>query len=185
MNTRHVIATAITTLAVAAPPATLATAAAADAPAPKPQTKQLLKDISGKDKRLARLAQSNSVTRLADDTEAELVANIDKARDALDAIKASAESADSTMDTRAVRKDLHSFRVENFRLVVNVLRQGEGLAEAAATDPEAQMHLDLAEEAALAVTATSKKSEIRAARTHLAEARAELEESTTQTAPTA
>lgn len=185
MNTRHVIATAITTLAVAAPSATLATAAAADGHAPKPQTKQLLKDIAGKDKRLARLAESNAVSRLSDETEAELVANIGEARTDLAEIKAAAEAAEGTVDTREVRKELRSFRVENFRLVVNILRQGEGLAEAAATDPEAQMHLDLAEETALAVTATSAKSELREARTHLAEARAELEESTTQTTPTA
>ena len=69
-------------------------------------------------------------------------------------MKAAVEAADSTVDTRAARKELRSFRVENFRLVVNVLRQAEGLADDAAADPEAQAFLAQAEEAALAITAT-------------------------------
>lgn len=175
MHSKHVVATAIATLALAAPSAALTAAAAAGDHAPEAQTKQLLKDIAGKDQRLARLAGSNAVVRLADDTEAELVANLGDARAQLATIKAAAEAADSTMDTRAARKDLHLFRVENFRIVVNVLRQAERLSEAAATDPEAQAHIDMAEDAALAVTATSTKADLRAAREHLDEARTELE----------
>jgi hypothetical protein len=182
MNIRHVIATALTTLAVAAPSAALSTAVAAGDHAPEAQTKQLLKDIAGKDKRLARLAEGNAVDRLADDTQAELVANITEARADLAEIRTAAEAADSTLDTRAARKELHAFRVENFGQVVSILRRAEGLSEAAATDAEAQAHLAAAEDAALAITATSSKADVRAAREHLGEARTELEAATTPAA---
>ena len=73
MNTaRRLTATALATAALVAPSALAATAAAAPdkptkpAKAVKAQTKQLLKDIAGKDKRLARLSTSNAVERLAD-----------------------------------------------------------------------------------------------------------------------
>lgn len=192
IRTRRLAATLIATAALAAPTAALPSAVAAEAPtasasdkaakAPKSQTKQLLKDVAGKDKRLARLAASNAVASLADDTEAQLVANIADAQDALATIKSSVEAADSTVDTRAARKDLHAFRVTNFRLAVNVLKQAEGLAEAAAADPEAVSHLAFAEEAALAITATSTKADVKAARAHLQEAEAELEPAEGETA---
>lgn len=196
-RTRRLVATAIATAALAAPSAVAATAVAApvdhsakpaktkpakDKPAKgsvKAQTKQLLKDVAGKDARLARLATSTAVVNLADDTEAELVLNIADARTALGDIKTAVEAADSTVDTRADRKELRSFRVENFRIVVNVLRKAESLGEAAAADPEAVAHLAAAEAAALAITATSTKADIRAAREHVKSANAELEVETT------
>ncbi|WP_107704884.1 hypothetical protein [Nocardioides allogilvus] len=192
IRTRRLTATLVATAALAVPTAALPTAVAADGQAttasdakaaPKAQTKQLLKDIAGKDKRLARLAESNAVAGLADDTEGALVANLGAAQEDLAGIKTSVEAADTTFDTRAARKELRSFRVVNFRLALNVLKQAEGLAEAAAADPEAVEHLALAEEAALAITATSTKADIKAARAHLQEARAELEP-TEDTEPT-
>ena len=183
MHAKHVVAAALATLALSAPSAALSTAVAAGDHAPQAQTKQLLKDIAGKDNRLARLAEGNAVDRLADDTQAALVANIGEARAHLAGVRAAAEAAGSTLDTRDARKDLHAFRVENFRLVVNLLRQAEGLAAAAATDPEAQAHLDLAEDAALAVTATSTRADIRAAREHLDAARTELGATTATPTP--
>src|SRR5690349_6098062 len=74
------LAAALVATAALTAPATSAVAQAASAPAVKGQAKQLLKDIAGKDARLARLSTSDAVTRLADDTEAELVANIGDAR---------------------------------------------------------------------------------------------------------
>jgi hypothetical protein len=164
--------------AALAVPSAFVNAQAAPAPTVKAQTKQLLKDIAGKDKRLARLAGSTAVVRLADDTEAELVANLDEARAALDEVRTQVEAADSTVDTRAARKELRSFRVENFRIVVNVLAKVERLEEAAAADPEAVTHLAAAEAAALEVTATSTKADIRAVREHVNAAQAELETET-------
>lgn len=169
----------LASVALATPSALAVSAHAAEPTKPvKAQTKQLLKDIAGKDKRLARLSGSEAVVRLADDTEAELVTNLDEARAALGEVKTSVEAADSTVDTRAARKELRAFRVENFRIVVNILRKAEGLEEAAATDPEATEHLAAAEAAALAITATSTKADIRAAREHVQAAQAELETET-------
>ena len=175
---RRITATLLATAALAAPSALATTAEARpDKPAKtvKAQSKQLLKDIAGKDKRLARMATSNAVEGLADDTEAEVVANVTDARTALADLATTVQAADSTVDTRAARKELRSFRVENFRIVVNVVKKVEGLEEAAAADPEAVMHLAAAEAAALEITATSTKADIRAVRAHVQAAQAELE----------
>lgn len=175
---RRIAATLLATAALAAPSALASTAEARpDKPAKtvKAQSKQLLKDIAGKDKRLARMATSNAVEGLADDTEAEVVANVTDARTALADLATTVQAADSTVDTRAARKELRSFRVENFRIVVNVVKKVERLEEAAAADPEAVMHLAAAEAAALEITATSTKADIRAVRAHVQAAQAELE----------
>lgn len=189
-RTRRLIATAAATAALVAPAAVTASATAAphehkDKPAKtkddaakgtvKSQTKQLLKDVAGRDKRLARLAESNAVARLADETETQLVANIAAAQTALTDVRTAVEAADSTVDTRAIRKELRSFRVVNFRLALNILKQAENLAEEAAADPEATAALDAAEAAALLITATSSKADVKAARAHLELAHSELE----------
>lgn len=184
-HTRRLTATVLASAALAAPSALATTAAAtpAETKTVKAQSKQLLKDIAGKDRRLGRLSTSNAVQALADDTEAGLVTNVTEARTALADLRTTVEAADSTVDTRAARKDLRSFRVENFRIVVNVLKQVEGLEEAAAADPEAVAHLAAAEAAALEIAATSTKADIRAVREHVQAAEAELEpEPTTETA---
>src|SRR5918993_2473442 len=176
-RTRRLTATLLATAALAAPSA-LATTADAAATKPgtvKAQTKQLLKDIAGKDARLVRLSTSEAVQGLADDTEVAVVAQVAEARTALGELKATVEAADSTVDTRAARKDLRSFRVENFRILVNVVKKAEGLAEAAAADPEAVAHLAAAEAAALEITATSTKADIRDVRAHIKAPQAELE----------
>ena len=184
-NTRRITATALATAALVAPSALASTAVAAPDKPTKPaktvkaQTKQLLKDIAGKDKRLARLSTSNAVEALADDTEVEVVANVTDAQTALAELKTTVEAADSTVDTRAVRKELRSFRVENFRIVVTIVKMVEGLEEAAAADPEAVTHLAAGEAAALEITATSTKADLRAAREHVKAAQAELEGETT------
>jgi hypothetical protein len=178
-RTTRLTAGLVATAALAAPSAFATAEAAAKPDKPskpvKAQTKQLLKDIAGKDARLVRLSTSEAVTLLADDTEAELVSNIEDARTSLGEVKTSVEAADSTVDTRAARKELRSFRVENFRIVVNILRRAEGLEEAAAADAEATGHLAAAEVAALEITATSTKADVRAARDHVKAAQAELD----------
>lgn len=147
--------------AEAAPPTTTATG----------QAKQLLKDIAGKDARLARLSSSNALTRLGEGYRTPLLENIGDAQGTLGDLKASVE-VDSTLDTRAMRKELRSFRVENFRIVVNVLRQAEDLAETGAADPGT---LAAVETAALEIDATSTKAEIRAVRDQIKAAQDEVE----------
>lgn len=177
-RTTRLTAGLVATVALVAP-SSLATAQAAKPDTGvKSQAKQLLKDIAGKDARLARLATSTAVTRLADDTEAELVSNLEEARAGLGEVKTSVEAADSTVDTRAARKELRTYRVENFRIVANVLSRAERLEESAAADAEAVEHLAAAEAAALEITATSTKADIRAARDHVKAAQAELDAET-------
>jgi hypothetical protein len=134
-----------------------------------PKTTQLLKTVAGKDKRLERMSTSHAVTRLDDAYETEVVAGIEESRDALAAIATAVGSADSTFDTRAAARDLRAFRVENHRLVVNVVAKADRiLDEATAAGDTATADLATAAiEAALAVTATSPRSEIKDARAGL------------------
>jgi hypothetical protein len=134
-----------------------------------PRTKQLLKTVAGKDKRLARMSTSTAVTRLDDAYEPDVVAGIEASRDALAAIATALETAGSTLDTRAAAKDLRAFRVENHRLVVTVVAKADRLLDQAtlAGDTGTAALATSAIEAALAVTATSPRSEVKAARAAL------------------
>ena len=129
-----------------------------------------------KDARLERLSTADRTTVLADEHEAVVVANIGADRAALATLRSEAEAADSTLDTRAVRTELRDFRVVNYVLSTNILRQAEDIADEAAADPEAVAHLDEAVTAALAITAESTKSDVREAREHLRLAKNELDE---------
>ena len=152
-----------------------------------PGTKQLLKTVAGKDKRLVRLSTSSAVTRLDDAYETEVVAGIVESRDALAAIRTAVEAADATVDTRAAAKDLRAFRVENHRLVVNVVAKADRILDAAtlAGDAETAALATTAIEAALAVTATSPKSEIKAARAGLVAAEDAEDEAEDEALPVA
>ncbi|WP_107771642.1 hypothetical protein [Nocardioides sediminis] len=179
---RRTIAALVGSAALVAAPLAVSPAEAAERPrtekpakadkadkAKAPKTKQLLRTAAGKDKRLARLSTSKAVTRLDDAYEPDVVAGIEASRDALATIATALESADTTLDTRAAAKELRTFRVENHRLVVNVVAKADRvLDEATAAGDSGTAALDTsAIDAALAVTATSPKSEIKAARAAL------------------
>lgn len=178
-RTRRTAAALVGTAALLAGPLATAPAHAAERPgadkpvkadkAKAPGTKQLLKTVAGKDKRLVRLATSNAVTRLHDAYEDDVVDGIEKSIAALTAIRTAVEAADSTFDTRAAAKDLRAFRVENHRLVVTVVAKAGRIHDEAmlAGDTGTAALATGAIEAALAVTATSPKSEIKAARAAL------------------
>lgn len=187
-KTRRTAATLVGTAALLAGPLATAPAHAAERPgadkpdkavkadkadkagkAKAPGTRQLLKTVAGKDKRLVQLTTSNAVTRLDDAYEGDVVEGITKSIAALTAIRTAVEAADSTLDTRAAAKDLRAFRVENHRLVVTVVAKAGRLHEEAmlAGDTGTAALATSAIEAALAVTATSPKSEIKAARAAL------------------
>jgi hypothetical protein len=152
-----------------------------------PRTKQLLKTVSVKDARLARMSTSKAVTRLDDAYEGEVVAGIDASREALAEIAAAIEAADSTFDTRAAARDLRAFRVENHRLVVTVVAKADRLLDeaTAAGDTETAAVATTAIDAALAVTATSPKSEVKAARAALGTLEDATEDETEDEAPAA
>jgi hypothetical protein len=134
-----------------------------------PRTRQLLKTVAGKDARLARMITSHAVTRLDDAYEPRVVAGIDESREALAAIATAVEGADSTFDVRAAAADLRAFRVENHRLVVTVVAKAGRILDAATAsgDTTTSDRASTAIEAALAVTATSPRSAIKAARAGL------------------
>lgn len=197
---RRTAAALIGTAALVAAPLAVSPAHAAERPgadkpakadkadkAKAPGTKQLLKTVSGKDKRLVRLSTSSAVTRLDDAYETEVVAGIVESRDALAAIRTAVEAADATVDTRAAAKDLRAFRVENHRLVVNVVAKADRILDAAtlAGDAETAALATTAIEAALAVTATSPKSEIKAARAGLVAAEDAEDEAEDEALPVA
>ena len=154
---------------------------AAKAPKPSeaskaPKTKQLLKAIDVRDAKLERLTTAERTSALSDDVEALLIANIDADRAILTTLRADAEAVGSTLDVKAVRKDLHDFRVVNYVLAGNILRKAEQLETELAADPTAAAHLAEAVDAALEITAESTKDDVRDAREHLRLATHEADE---------
>lgn len=171
---RHSAVATLVAASIAVSPA-LATTASAEPEGVRSQVRQLIKDIDGKDRRLDRISGASRTTRLADDHEAVLVDSITADRADLATLRAEAEAADSTYDARAVRRQLRTFRVENYGLATNIVRRAEQLTVAAAADPAALALVDAGLAAALALTADSTKADVRAARQHLAAAQAALD----------
>lgn len=147
------------------------------------QTRQLTHQISGLDQRLVRLEGSNLVTTLADSDEQALDANIEADRAQLASLAAGV-SLMSPTDVRAARQQLHAFRVENYVLASTILHRAEDLAAAAATVPAAQDELTQAVTAALALTASSTKSDVSDARSHVDAAQTDIDDANGTTDPT-
>lgn len=167
MNRFHRTAAAVVAaMALTAAPA-LTQTATAQSEGVSSQVKQLVRDIDGKDRRLARLMTAPRTTRLADVDEAVLVAAMTADRGDLAALKAEAQAADSTYDARAVRRELRKFRVENYVLATNLARRAEKLSAAAIDDPEALAYAVAALAGALALTADSTRADIDAVATLL------------------
>ncbi|MFC5729786.1 MULTISPECIES: hypothetical protein [Nocardioides] len=143
----------------------------------KTQVKQLVRDIALKDRLLARVDASKTVTRLADENEGVLRESIASDRTELRELRAEAGAADSTRDTRSLRREVRSYRVEIYTQAAGIVRAAEELSVRAAEDEEALALIDIAIDAALALHAQSPKSDIAVARGHLADAETELEDS--------
>lgn len=139
------------------------------------QTRQLTHQIAGLDRRLTRLESSHLVTSLGDTDEQALDANIEADRASL-AELAGGISLMSADDVRAARRELHGFRVQNYVLAVTILHRAESLADAASTVPAAQDELDLAVTAALSLTASSGKGDVRDARSHVEAAQTAIDD---------
>lgn len=138
------------------------------------QVKQVLNDITVKNRALARVAVSRSLTRLGDDNETVLVESIQADRAALADLRAEAAAADSTYEAKSVRKQVRAFRVEIYTQAAGIVRHAEELGVEAADDAEALALVDLALETALALDSHSAKAELQAARAYLDQAEAEL-----------
>ena len=126
--------------------------------------KQLLKRVSVMDAKLARLATSKRTTRLADDVEAALLANMTADRAGLAVLRSEYESSDSGLDADAERDELREFRVVNYVHAGNILRQAGKAEEKLTDEATASARLEKAVAAALEITAASTKSQVRAAR---------------------
>lgn len=138
------------------------------------QVKQVLRDIAVKDKALARVEASRSLTRLADENESVLVESIESDRVELADLRAEAAAADTTYDARAIRSQVRAFRVEIYTQAVGVVRHAEKLGVEAEDDAEALAFVDLALEAALALHSHSPKADVRVAKDYLEQAEVEL-----------
>jgi len=181
ISVRRTTTTALVAAALALAPATTATAE----PGPghggdRGQLRQLLRDVERLDSRLERVAGSKSMTRLADDHEAALVANVEADRAELAALAGEAQ-ADPAYDTRAARRELRGLRVQNYPLAISIVRGVERATEEAAALPEAAAELALALEGALAVDDETAKEAVKAARDHLVAALELLDDSDEET----
>ncbi len=174
-RTAAAAAAAVALATVASSAAQAASPADDDRPS-KSQVKQLLKDIAGKNKRLTKIEGSHKLVRLDVEHQATVVGNIDADQLDLASLVEQVNAADSTVDVRAARRELHRFRVENYTLAITIVRGAERLVDDVAEDAEAQVQLDEAFAAALAITADSTKADVRAARAALEEVRAEPED---------
>jgi len=126
------------------------------------QNRQLTHQIAGIDRRLARLESSRAVTSLADTDEQALDANIDADR--------------TQLATVVSRQDLRTFRVANYVLAATILHRAERLSAAAASVPAAQDELSQAISAALSLNASSSKTDVRGARSHLSAAQTDIDD---------
>lgn len=180
-HTRRAIAASFAAAALVLAPVSVDAADAAPETAKpravKTQIKQLVRDIAHKDRLLARVDASKTVARLGDENEVVLRESIAADRTELRDLRAEAGAADSTYDTKSVRRQVRSYRVETYTQAAGIVRAAEELSVRAAEDQEALAHIDLAIDAALALHAQSPRSDIAVARGHLADAEAELEDS--------
>jgi hypothetical protein len=136
---------------------------------------KVLRDIERTSKALDRTVRENRIGTLADEVQAAVVASVEADKLALAGLAVGVAAADSTLDLRQVRRDLHQVRPENYVLSVNVLRKAARVAEAATDNAEATALVDSAVATALSVTASSPKSLLRDARADLAAAQAVLD----------
>lgn len=126
--------------------------------AAKTSATKLARDVARLQEQLDRTIRDGRLARLDAEHAEGVVANVEADKTALAAI--------------LTRAELRAFRVENYRLVVNILRQATK-AEANATEAgsaEALALVDSAVAKALLVTASSAKADVKAARADLSAA---------------
>lgn len=132
----------------------------------------------------AKAGKTDTATRLARDVERvkarldrtvspQRLAKLDDA-DA-DAVVGNVAADKLLLDGVTDRAELRTFRVENYRLVVNVLRKAAKVRSLAEGNAEAGVLVESAVAKALDVTATDSKAEVKAARADLAAALGLLE----------
>jgi hypothetical protein len=142
------------------------------------QTRGVLRQVTVRDRALARVAASRAITGLADEQESVLTASIAQDRADLAALK-DAVSAGTTKP-RAAKAALRAVRVENYLRAVAVLRDAAELADAAVDLPEVLDLVDAVVAGVLEVSATGGRTVLRTARADLEDAWALYDELTAE-----
>jgi hypothetical protein len=150
----------------------------------KSDVRKALRDIDRVTRRLDQAVRASRIDGLAQETQDALLANVEADKVVLTGLAATASAADDTTDLSQVRRDVRALRVENYVLVVNVLRQAARTGEAADGNAEAAALVASAVEKALAVTAKSTKADVKAARADLVAAKALLDDDTDEAGTT-
>jgi hypothetical protein len=142
----------------------------------KSDVRKVLRDIERVTRKLDRAVRPARIDGLDQETQDALLANVDADKATLSELTTTVSTAGDTTDLRHARRDLRAMREENYVLVVNVLRHAVHVEEAAANDAEATALVDSAVAKALAVTASSPKADVRAARADLVAAQTLLDD---------
>ena len=145
--------------------------------------RKVVRDIQRVKAQIGRAVTDRRIGGLADAASIGANAGLDIAD--LEALQSAATAADTTLDLKQVRRDVRSYRVENYRLVVNVVRHAAEVG-AAATDAgnaEAQALVASAVTTALTIRATSVKALLQDARVDLEAAEELLDAEETEADP--
>jgi hypothetical protein len=141
----------------------------------KSDVRKVLRDIERVTRKLDRAVRTSRIDGLDQADQDALIANVETDKATLDALATTVSTAGDTTDLRQARRDLRALREENYVLAVNVLRHAAHLGEAT-DDAEALALVDSAVAKALAITASSPKADVKAARADLVAAQALLDD---------
>ncbi len=151
-----------------------AKAKAAKASSGKGKLTKLERDVARKVAQLERTVSEQRLRRVDPEHAATVVANVDADQAALEALALPAETATTDATPASdVRAMLRTYRPENYRLAVNILRQA---AKAGETTEAETLAVDESVALALALTATSSKGDVKEARAAFRDAGALLED---------
>lgn len=151
-------------------------AAAKEAKGGKGAMTKLEREVARKVAQLERTVSDQRLRRVDPLHVATVRTNVEADVDALEALVAPATTATATEETAPVtdvRATLRTYRPENYRLAVNILRQA---AQAGETTDAETVAVDESVALALAITATSSKAQVKEARAALTEAADLLED---------
>ena len=151
-------------------------AAAKEAKGGKGAMTKLEREVARKVAQLERTVSDQRLRRVDPLHVATVRTNVEADVDALEALVAPATTATATEETAPVtdvRATLRTYRPENYRLAVNILRQA---AQAGETTDAETVAVDESVALALAITATSSKAQVKEARAAFTEAADLLED---------
>jgi hypothetical protein len=150
----------------------------------KSDVRKVLRDIDRATRKLDHAVRASRIDGLDQETQDALLANVETDKAVLAGQATTVSTAGDTTDLRQARRDVRALRAENYVLAVNVLRQSARVGEAAADNAEALALVDSAVVKALAVTASSTKADVKAARADLVAAKALLDDDTDEAGTT-